>query len=55
MGEVPLQIGLRKVVRRTRRESFPRSQLTNLPVQWLQCQANGSNFCLALREGTSPD
>ena len=30
-------------------KSQPPPRLTNLPGQWLQCQANGSNVCRVLR------
>ena len=33
----------------TLKRHFPRTRLTNLPGQWLQCRANGSNVCRVLR------
>jgi len=32
-------------------EETPPLRLTNLPGQWLQCEANGSNVCRVLRPG----
>jgi len=37
--------GARELLKR----HFPRTRFTNLPDQWLQCQANGSNVCRVLR------